>query len=180
MMLFNVFIHNALAAKAMEMRIEHRVQHGDERKYLWGKRTECQRDPKRQCLIEIDGMDQRKTETPRMEDRNKALDRCEVVKNHVVGVYINGKDFFCISHFDHWKKDPNLTISILFQAFKRLPRPWPLILWIQLDNCIGENKNVYMFFMCALLVHWGVFEMVRCSGKIEVLHALRLYCAFAD
>ena len=158
----------------MEMRLEHRMQHGEERSLVWVKREECEKNPSEQCIVEIDGMDQHKCETPRMEDRNKALDRCEVVKNHVVGVLINGKDFFVVSHRDHWKKDPNLTISILFQAFKRLPTPWPPILYLQLDNCIGENKNVNLFFICALLVHLRIFtQVVRvttyCNSKFALV-----------
>jgi hypothetical protein len=167
------------SAQAMEARCEHRLQHGEERIYLWKKREECERNPKRQCIIEIDGMDQRKTETPRIEERNKALDRCEVIKNHILGIYINGKYFFCISHRDHWKKDPNLTISVLFQAFKRLPTPWPLILYIQLDNCIGENKNINLFFICALLVHLQIFEMV-CPSVTDVVSGNGFFGVFRN
>ena len=142
------------------MRVEHRLQHGAERCYLWDKREECVQFPKRQCIIEIDGMDQRKTEVPRIGDRPKSLDRCEVLKNHVIGLLINGEDFSIVSHREHWAKDPNLTLSVFFQALKKLPTPWPLILYLQLDNCIGENKNNVVFFMMALLVHQGVFDMV--------------------
>jgi hypothetical protein len=148
------------AEKAGVMRCEHRLQHGAERIYLWDKREMCEKFPKRQCILEIDGMDQRKCENPRIGDRPKELDRCEVVKNHVVGVLVNGTDFSVIAHRDHWKRDPNMTISILFQSLAKLPTPWPLILYLQLDNCISENKNINMFFIAALLVHLNVFEMV--------------------
>lgn len=149
-----------IAEKAMAVRIEHHYQCRTERKYLWAKREECKQNPLKAVLIEIDGMDQRKTAVPRIADRPKSLDRCEVVKNHVVGVLINGTDFSIVSHYDHWKRGPNLTISILFQTLKKMPKPWPLVLYLQLDNCIAENKNKTVFFICALLVHLKIFEKV--------------------
>ena len=149
-----------LTGKAMAVRVEHHMECRIERKFLWAKREECKQNPRKCVIIEIDGMDQRKTEIPRIADRPKSLDRCEVVKNHVVGVLINGLDFSIVTHFDHWKRGPNLTLSILFQTLKKLPKPWPLILYLQLDNCISENKNKTVFFFLALLVHMKVFDKV--------------------
>ena len=152
-----------LTGKAEIIRVEHRLQHGNERKHLWTKREICQQNPGQACIIEIDGMDQRKTELPRVADRSKALDRCEVVKNHVVGVLVNGCSFSVVTHNDHWKRGANLTLSVLFQALKKIPTPWPQTLYLQLDNCVAENKNNTVFFLMALLVHRNVFKMVRIS-----------------
>ena len=71
---------NCATVKAMTMRLEHRAQHGGERVSLWGIREDCSNNPTVKAIIEIDGMDQHKTELPRFEERPKALDRCEVVK----------------------------------------------------------------------------------------------------
>lgn len=155
--------------KALEMRIEHRLQHSAERQYLWNKRKECQENPDKAAIAEIDGMDQSKTNSPRNEENPKSLDRHEVLKNHIVGVLINGTDFSVISHRDHWKRDPNLSVSILVQTLERLPKPWPKKLYIQLDNCISENKNATVFFIVALLVHRGVFDEVNniCCQRVS-------------
>jgi hypothetical protein len=149
-----------LAVKAQKLRAEHRELQFRERKHLWDKREFCVKNPKEAIIIEIDGMDQRKTELPRIADRPKALDRCEVIKNHIIGVLVNGEDFSAISHREHWRRDPNMTVLILFQVLKSIPRPWPKTLYLQLDNCISENKNAVMFFICSLLVHLNVFETV--------------------
>ena len=145
---------------AMAVRIEHHYQCRVERRYLWWKREECSQNPTKCLIIEIDGMDQRKTESPRIADRPKSLDRCEIVKNHVVGVLANGTRFSIVCHQDHWSRGPNLTISILFQVLSKLPRPWPRIFYLQLDNCISENKNKTVFFVLALLIHLNIFDKV--------------------
>jgi hypothetical protein len=82
------------------------------------------------------------------------------VKNHVVGVLANGSKFSIVCHQDHWSRGPNLTISILFQVLSKLPRPWPRIFYLQLDNCISENKNKTVFFVLALLIHLNIFDKV--------------------
>ena len=65
-------------------------------------------------LLEIHGMvDQTKTGLSKFEERREALDRCEVVKNYIVGVLINGSEFFVVTHRDHWKRTANVTLSIL-------------------------------------------------------------------
>ena len=153
------------------MRLEHRAQHGGERVSLWKIREDCSNNPTVKAIIEIDGMDQHKTELPRFEERPKALDRCEVVKNHIVGVLINGREFFVVTHRDHWKRTANVTLSILCQALKRLPTPLPRVLYLQLDNCISENKNITVFFFAALLVHLGIFDMVCVHFSRTILSA---------
>ena len=95
-----------------------------------------------------------------MEEEPKDLASAMRVKNHVYGVLINGEDFSVIHHMDHWACDPNMTVSLLMQALRRLPKPWPKILYLQFDNCIKENKNKIVFFIAALLVHRRVFEEV--------------------
>jgi len=61
-------------------------------------------------------------------------------------------------------KGANLTISILHNHLQRrfadstLPRP-PL-LYLQLDNCSGENKNRYVFGYLSYLIHRGIFQEI--------------------
>jgi hypothetical protein len=117
-------------------------------------------EPLLKAILEMDGMDQQKTYLPRLLVVPKSLDKCEVMKNHLVGVLVNGKQYSVIHHQDHWLRDPNLTLSIFVQALKKLPKPWPPVLYVQLDNCTSENKNAVVFFFMALLVHRNVFKEV--------------------
>jgi hypothetical protein len=151
----------SVTGKLTELRMKHRIIYGRERVHLWRKRERCQRHPKMFGIIEIDGMDQRKSENPRIEEESKELAACAKIKNHIYGVLVNDDDFYIIRHFDHWRTDPNMTISLLFQALRKLKKPWPPHLHIQLDNCIKENKNKFVFFMLLLLVHYNVFTVVR-------------------
>jgi hypothetical protein len=148
----------------------HRLEHGGERRYLWEKRELCKMQPKLFGLIEVDGMDQRKTEVPRMEDEPKDLSSAMRVKNHVYGILINGEQFSIIHHMEHWACDPNMTVSILFQSLRRLPKPWPHCLLLQFDNCIKENKiNKTVFLIASLLVLRGVFESVSSYYALHIL-----------
>jgi hypothetical protein len=148
----------------------HRLEHGGERRCLWEKRELSKMQPRMFGIIEVDGMDQRKTEVPRMEDEPKDLSSAMRVKNHVYGILINGEYFSVIHHMDHWACDPNMTVSIVFQALSRLPKPWPESLGLQFDNCIKENKNKTVFLIGALLVHRGVFKSV--SSYYLAVHIL--------
>ena len=149
------------SGKLTELRMKHRITFGRERVYLWRKREKCQRHPKVFAILELDGMDQRKSEMPFIAEESKQLASCSKIKNHIIGVLVNDAEFYVIRHYDHWAGDPNMTISVLFQAIRKLKKPWPPNLYIQLDNCIKENKNKYVFFICAMLVHFKVFTMVR-------------------
>jgi hypothetical protein len=41
-----------------------------------------------------------------------------------------------------------------------LYKPLPQCLYLQLDNCVGENKNRYVFAFLSLLVAKGIFKQV--------------------
>ena len=49
-----------------------------------------------------------------------------------------------------------LTVILLFMQFGQLPPT----MYLQMDNCWRENKNLYVFCFLALLVELGIFEKV--------------------
>jgi hypothetical protein len=117
----------------------------------------------------VDGMDQSKTQCPRMARTPKSLDGREQLKFHVTGVIMHGHMHVLYTWVDNFPKDPNVTCSVLMEAFKDLRKlhgpDWkmPKVLLLQLDNCSGENKNqCVMLFLCAL-VYFGVFARIKLS-----------------
>lgn len=68
-----------------------------------------------------------------------------------------------------YPKDPNLIISAIFNHIIRIlasypsPNEHPPILFIQLDNCVKENKNRYLFAFFNWLVEIGWFKSVQVS-----------------
>ena len=65
----------------------------------------------------------------------------------------------------------------------------PPVLYLQLDNCVKENKNQYILWLLALLVELKIFEKVKSCvllpafileevGKISVQVPTSLYMRF--
>jgi hypothetical protein len=64
----------------------------------------------------------------------------------------------------HHKHDSNQVITTVMHVIadvKRRKGTLPPTLRIQADNCTRENKNVYMFALCAALVGLGYFQEVQ-------------------
>ena len=62
-----------------------------------------------------------------------------------------------------WPHDPNLTASVLLAMLVRWCEKYllPPVLYLQLDNCVKENKNQYILWLLALLVELKIFEKVN-------------------
>lgn len=62
---------------------------------------------------------------------------------------------------------PNFTLNIiykhLYNVFTNVKYVRAPVLHIQADNCWKENKNKYTMYFCALLIHWGWFDVVHLS-----------------
>ena len=53
------------------------------------------------------------------------------------------------------------TSSLLLQGTKLvLAKPLPLVLNLQLNNALGDNKNQFLLTFCSLLTYHGVFQEV--------------------
>ena len=70
-----------------------------------------------------------------------------------------GKNAFAFVDLYQWPHNSNLTGNILLWLLEQ-SRPLPPTLYLQLDNCFRENKNRYIFGLCAMLVTLRIFKMV--------------------
>lgn len=113
-------------------------------------------------------MDQKTTSIPRVRRKTKATCNLAALNTHLVGAIFhsgqspNGKDVFGSFDFKQWPHDPNLNASVLLTMLARWCEKYqlPPVLYLQLDNCIKENKNQYILWLLALLVELKIFEKV--------------------
>jgi hypothetical protein len=87
------------------------------------------------------------------------------VKIHLCGVLVRGIGLYADVWIDaYYKHDSNQVITsvmyVIADVRQRKDR-LPPTLRIQADNCTRENKNIYMFALCAALVGLGYFQEVQ-------------------
>ena len=70
-----------------------------------------------------------------------------------------GKNAYVFIDTYQWPHDSNLTGNILLQLLER-NTPLPPTLYLQLDNCFRENKNRFIFGLCAILITLRIFKKV--------------------
>jgi hypothetical protein len=106
----------------------------------------------------VDGMDQNTTMVPKMRQTVKNIES-RFVKTHLYGVLIHGIGLYVDVWIDaHYKHDSNQVIMSIMHVIadvRRRKGRLPPTLRIQADNCTRENKNIYIFALCAALVGLG-------------------------
>ena len=115
-----------------------------------------------------DGMDQHTTSIPRVRSVSKAMSALTTVGTHLVGAIIhsgqsaNGKEVFGSFDFYQFPRDSNLTMTVLLGVLVQLAEMYllPAVLYLQMDYCVRENKNRFMFALLALLVEEKIFKKV--------------------
>jgi hypothetical protein len=125
------------------------------------------------CLI-VDGMDQNTTMVPKMRQIVKNIESC-FVKTHLYGVLVHGIGLYADVWIDaNHKHNSNQVITSVMHVIvdvRRRKDRVPLTLRIQADNTTRENKNIYMFALCASLVGLGYFHKVQlCFLIAEHMH----------
>jgi hypothetical protein len=87
------------------------------------------------------------------------------VKIHLCGVLVYGIGLYADVWIDaHHKHDSNQVITMVMHVIadvRRRKGQLPLTLRIHADNTTHENKNIYMFALCAVLVGLGYFQEVQ-------------------
>ena len=141
----------------------------EERRYYWIFKRSCYISPELYMCIIVDGMDQNTTMVPRMRQTVKNIEH-RFVKTHLCGALVHGIGLYCDVWFGaHHKHDSNQVVSTLFYVIGDVLRRkgiLPPTLRIQADNYTRENKNIYMFALCAALVGLGFFKEVELSFLI--------------
>jgi hypothetical protein len=112
----------------------------------------------------VDGMDQNTTMVPKMRQTVKNIES-RFVKTHLCGVLVYSIGLYADVWIDvHHKHDSNEVITSVMHVIANVR--WrkgrlPPTLQIQVDNCTQENKNIYMFALCAALVGLGYFQEIQ-------------------
>lgn len=147
----------------------HLLNQMEERRHYWIFKRSCYINPEMYMCIIVDGMDQNTTMVPRIRQTVKNIEH-RFVKTHLCGALVHGIGLYCDVWFGaHHKHDSNQVVSTLLHVIGDVLRRkgfLPPTLRIQADNCTRENKNIYMFAMCATLVGLGFFQEVELSFLI--------------
>jgi len=139
--------------------------------------------PNKYISVQIDGMDQKKTNLPHYYVNSKAA---EGMKNplgtHVVGAVTFGAPYpltVWIDYAGRFANDTNLLVTqlhdLLTATFRVRDNPSayahlglsqstkrPEVLYLQMDNA-SPNKSIGLLTFCAMLVWKGVFRKVSCT-----------------
>lgn len=110
-------------------------------------------------------MDQNKTNVPNLFTTPKALQTVNRLQTHLTGVlahtrHLGGKKIYAFYDICLWPQDMNLTSHALLTVLTDFTEEFPEILYLQLDNAGNQNKNKYLFGLCALLVETKIFYKV--------------------
>lgn len=136
----------------------------EERRDYWTFKRSAIITPDVYMSIIVDGMDQNTTMVPKMRQTVKNIES-RFVKTHLCGVLVHGIGLYADVWIDaHHKHDSNQVVTTVMHVIndvKRRKGRVPPTLRIQADNCTRENKNVYMFALCASLVGLGIFQEVQ-------------------
>ena len=176
------------------MYVEHQdAQMQDRRVYY--KARELSRRGELVCIMQ-DGSDQEKYRVFRclrqakdMEAQAQHLPRLKLLGSWAHGY--SGSFYFLE---EDMQKDSSLTVEALFTTIEEAGaqaaakgRSLPADLWIQLDNCSGENKNQFVLSALTALVKRKIFKsvvlaflrLVSCIGIERVSPFTRMFIAIA-
>ncbi|XP_068669901.1 uncharacterized protein [Montipora foliosa] len=163
-------MHDKKARNEIEKLLnEHMELVWKERRVYYLHRYKARRYPNKYLTVIDDAMDQKTTCIPRLRRKTKATCNLSTVGTHLVGAIFhsgqspNGKEVFGSFDYYQWPHDPNLTGSVLLTMLSLWCERYqlPPVLYLQLDNCVKENKNQYVLWLLALLVELEIFEKIR-------------------
>jgi hypothetical protein len=155
-------------------RTQHVKDQYEERKVYYARREKAISQPETYMSIIIDGMDQSKLTMPHFTRDHKG--NADGLKNALIGVLIHGVAFkqYVVPHT--MKGGANETITCLALALKSIQedyaannKPWPRVLFLQLDNTCKDNKNRAVLTFLEELVRTKVFACVY-NGYLYVGH----------
>lgn len=113
-------------------------------------------------------MDQNATNLPHFKRHNKSAANLWHLRTHVTGAIVHGQGCYTYCDILQWPHDPNLTLNVFLhlllhqiREIKNKGLPLPKKLYVQLDNCLRENKNRHVLAFLSLLVAEGVFDEVQ-------------------
>ncbi|WAR32001.1 OGG1-like protein [Mya arenaria] len=154
---------NKMERKELHQRREkHLRQQNAERSKYYKHIRKAKSQPDQYLSIILDGMDQEKTRLPHLPTTPKSLSNAWKVQFNLMGAIAHGIGIYGFFDPFQWSHGGNYTISILFSIFGMLDS-LPEVLYLQLDNCPGANKNRFVIGFLALLVQAGIFKKIKLS-----------------
>ena len=131
--------------------------------------------------IILDGMDQNKTNVPHLVRVPKSCQNLWCLRTHLTGCVVHGVGNFGYFDFIQWPHDCNLTITTLLFTLANIAHNGylPRRLLLQMDNCVRENKNKYVFGFLALLVEKKSFNEAS-MGRGELHCGTSLYIIISE
>lgn len=130
--------------------------------------------PDEVLYINIDGMDQAKTNIPNDKVKGKSDDVGAPLTAKLLAAIAYGRGWWGFWSFPDWGASSNLTLTALCKMLRdisgRSPRAserpaphasLPPVLHLQMDNTAKDNKNHYLVGFCGMLVAERVFQEVR-------------------
>lgn len=110
----------------------------------------------------VDGMDQNKTNLPAFVRVTKSCQNLWCLRTHLTGCLVHGHGSYGFFDFLQFSHDTNLTLTCILLTLIEVCKvsALPRRLLIQMDNCVRENKNKYVFGFLAYLVEIELFSEV--------------------
>ena len=105
-------------------------------------------------------MDQSKLMLPNMQRASKAYADAYKLRTHLSLALDHGTTPQAYIDLFRYPHDSNHTMNVLLRTLSKRDH-LPNQLYIQMDSCIRENKNQYMFSLLAYFVERKVFKKVR-------------------
>ncbi len=124
--------------------------------------------PGEALYIIADGMDSGKTFSPHVITHFSAgkglSEKGRHLKTKLMGVLTEGEAFYGFITYPHYSGGPNILCTALHISLLRHAEQCqgllPPVLFLQLDNCGGDNKNHTVFAYLGYLVQIGVFHTI--------------------
>ena len=96
----------------------------------------------------------------------KSCQNLWTLRTHLTGVLVHGTGTFCYYDYLQFPHDCNLTLMCILLTLLEISgqRTLPPKLLVQMDNCVRENKNKYIFGFMTFLVEMNIFSEVSCTN----------------
>ena len=143
---------------------QHHTLHTDERATYVSRCNQAMNQPENYMSIIIDAP--KRYLLPNIQPATKTSTSIERFPVEAIGVISHStsqREYYF--YIPVWAKNPNLIITVLFlhivTVFSQLDKKQPPVLWLQMDNASGENKNKWVLaFLCWLVQCGWFFEIV--------------------
>lgn len=129
----------------------------------------AEENPSKYCSIILDGADQTNFGLPHFPTSTKS-DKGHKLKCKIVGclehVLRGGEKLSLYAMTEEYETGANHVIEVAHRVLQRKKQEsgkLPPHLFVQVDNCVRENKNRYFFAYFQCLVHLGVFKTIQIS-----------------